>query len=81
MLTLHSQVTAHAASFDYYPERRHALRVTPHGERPLSIKEYEEKYGKKAQAWISPAAKAYAAKQNANDAVQNGAGAVRGYSD
>lgn len=30
------------------PERRHALRVTPIGERPLSVADYEEKFGKKA---------------------------------
>jgi sulfonate dioxygenase len=77
----------HAASYDFYPQRRHALRVTPQGERPLSIKDYEEKYGKKARPWLSPAAQAYAAKTAANGAngvtssAQNGAGTVHGYSD
>lgn len=38
----------HSATFDFWPERRHAIRVTPHGERPLSVEAYEAKYGKEA---------------------------------
>ena len=30
------------------PQRRHALRVTPHAEKPMSVAEFEEKYNKKA---------------------------------
>lgn len=39
----------HSATFDFWPATRHGLRVTPRGERPLSVKEYEEKTGKKAK--------------------------------
>lgn len=50
MLTLRmrAQVVTHAATFDFFPARRHALRVTPHAERPLSVAQYEERTGKKA---------------------------------
>ncbi|KZP00334.1 alpha-ketoglutarate-dependent sulfonate dioxygenase [Calocera viscosa TUFC12733] len=43
-----NRVCTHSATFDFYPERRHALRVTPHGERPMSVAEYEQG-GKKAK--------------------------------
>ncbi|KZT53673.1 alpha-ketoglutarate-dependent sulfonate dioxygenase [Calocera cornea HHB12733] len=43
-----NRVCTHSATFDFYPERRHALRVTPHGERPMSVAEYEQD-GKKAK--------------------------------
>jgi hypothetical protein len=42
------QVATHSAIFDFFPERRHALRATPHAERPLSVTQYEFVYGKKA---------------------------------
>ncbi len=41
----------HSASFDFWPERRHALRVTPHAEKPLSVEEYEKSTGRKAKDW------------------------------
>jgi len=43
-----NRIVTHSATFDFYPERRHALRVTPHGERPMSVQEYE-KDGKQAR--------------------------------
>ncbi|KAB5592032.1 alpha-ketoglutarate-dependent sulfonate dioxygenase [Ceratobasidium theobromae] len=43
-----NRVVTHAATFDFFPARRHALRVTPHAERPLSVAQYEERTGKKA---------------------------------
>ena len=43
------QVATHSAIFDFWPERRHALRVTPHGEKPMSVAEYEAKTGKIAK--------------------------------
>ena len=42
------QVATHSATFDFYPHTRHALRATPHGERPISVAEYE-KSGKAAK--------------------------------
>ncbi|KAG7562150.1 hypothetical protein FFLO_02432 [Filobasidium floriforme] len=44
----HNGLVNHSASFDFWPQRRHALRVTPHAERPMSVAEYETKYDKKA---------------------------------
>jgi sulfonate dioxygenase len=44
-----NRVVTHSATFDFYPQKRHALRVTPHGERPLSVEAYEKKYGEKAR--------------------------------
>ncbi|KAF8529303.1 hypothetical protein BU17DRAFT_80535 [Hysterangium stoloniferum] len=41
----------HSAIFDYWPERRHGLRTMPHGERPLSVEEYEKQTGKEAKDW------------------------------
>ena len=35
-------MTTHSAIFDFFPERRHALRATPHGEKPLSVQDYEK---------------------------------------
>lgn len=37
-----NRVTTHSAIFDFFPEKRHALRATPHGEKPLSVQEYEK---------------------------------------
>lgn len=34
-------MVTHAASFNFWPATRHALRATPHGERPTSVEEYE----------------------------------------
>ena len=39
----------HTATFDFWPQRRHALRATPHGERPESVQGYEKRTGKVAK--------------------------------
>ena len=44
-----NRVLTHSAIFDFWPATRHALRVTPHAEKPLSVKAYEELYGKEAK--------------------------------
>jgi len=44
-----NRIVTHSATFDFWPQRRHALRVTPHGERPLSVAAYEQKFGKEAK--------------------------------
>jgi len=44
-----NRIVTHSATFDYWPHRRHALRTTPHGERPLSVSEYERTTGKVAK--------------------------------
>ncbi|PSR82001.1 hypothetical protein PHLCEN_2v6176 [Hermanssonia centrifuga] len=43
-----NRVTTHSATFDFYPHTRHALRATPHGEKPTSVEEYE-RHGKVAK--------------------------------
>lgn len=43
------QVATHSATFDFWPATRHALRATPHGERPISVEEYERTTGKEAK--------------------------------
>ena len=39
----------HSATFDFWPSTRHALRATPHGEKPTSVREYESTTGKTAK--------------------------------
>ena len=39
----------HSATFDFWPVTRHALRATPHGERPISVADYERTAGKRAR--------------------------------
>ncbi len=39
----------HSATFDFWPATRHALRVTPHGERPISVADYEHATGERAR--------------------------------
>ncbi|CAK5269456.1 unnamed protein product [Mycena citricolor] len=36
-----NRIVTHSATFDFWPARRHALRATPHGEKPISVAEYE----------------------------------------
>jgi len=43
-----NRVMCHSATFDFFPQRRHALRVTPHGERPMSVERFEREFGRKA---------------------------------
>lgn len=40
------QVVTHSATFDFWPAMRHALRATPHGEKPRSVAAYERETGK-----------------------------------
>lgn len=53
----------HSALFDFFPQRRHGVRVTPQAERPLSVKAYEEKYGQKAKNWATERAKELGIKE------------------
>jgi len=47
-----NRMVNHSATFDAYPSSRHGLRVTPHAEKPLSVEDYESRYGLKAKDWI-----------------------------
>ncbi|KAF8169765.1 alpha-ketoglutarate-dependent sulfonate dioxygenase [Pholiota molesta] len=44
-----NRVTTHSATFDFWPATRHALRATPHGEKPTSVEDYELETGKEAK--------------------------------
>jgi sulfonate dioxygenase len=41
-----------ASAYRCQPSLRHGLRVTPHAEKPLSVKEYEAETGKVAKDWL-----------------------------
>ncbi|KAJ3778098.1 alpha-ketoglutarate-dependent sulfonate dioxygenase [Lentinula raphanica] len=44
-----NRVVMHSATFDFWPATRHALRATPHGEKPISVEDYEKQTGKIAK--------------------------------
>lgn len=39
----------HTATYNYWPATRHALHVTPHGERLISVADCEHTTGKRAR--------------------------------
>ncbi|PBL03424.1 TauD-domain-containing protein [Armillaria gallica] len=73
-----NRVVTHSATFDFWPETRHALRATPHGEKPTSVEEYERTTGKVAkdrqlEIWKQKGLKV--------DGPSKTVGKVRGYND
>ncbi|KAJ6576676.1 hypothetical protein DFH09DRAFT_1149990 [Mycena vulgaris] len=73
-----NRVVTHSATFDFWPATRHALRATPHGEKPTSVADYEKQTGKVAkdrqlEIW----------RQQGLDVTGSGAGPTkaRGYND
>jgi len=48
-----NRVLWHTATSDFYPEKRHGLRATAVGERPISVANYEKTTGKKAKDWYT----------------------------
>ncbi|TFK74153.1 alpha-ketoglutarate-dependent sulfonate dioxygenase [Pluteus cervinus] len=44
-----NRIAIHSATFDFWPAVRHALRATPHGEKPESVEDYEKRTGKQAK--------------------------------
>ncbi|PPQ64578.1 hypothetical protein CVT26_001976 [Gymnopilus dilepis] len=44
-----NRIVTHSATFDFWPATRHALRATPHGEKPTSVADYERQTGKEAK--------------------------------
>ncbi|KIJ62882.1 hypothetical protein HYDPIDRAFT_93514 [Hydnomerulius pinastri MD-312] len=73
-----NRIVTHSATFDFWPQRRHALRATPHGEKPESVEDYERRTGKVAndrqiEIW----------KQQGVEVpqVKKGASRARGYND
>ncbi|GJE94542.1 TauD-domain-containing protein [Phanerochaete sordida] len=74
-----NRAVTHSATFDFWPHTRHALRATPHGERPISVADYEEKTGKQAkdrqlEVWKQ-------AGLPLPDTANLGRNAARGYND
>ncbi|KAF9040993.1 TauD-domain-containing protein [Hymenopellis radicata] len=74
-----NRVVTHSATFDFWPERRHALRATPHGERPLSVKQFEAQTGRVAKDRQVELWKARGVAVGAPS--QNGVSKPRGYND
>ncbi|GLB40278.1 putative taurine catabolism dioxygenase TauD, TfdA family protein [Lyophyllum shimeji] len=77
-----NRVVFHSATFDFWPATRHALRATPHGEKPISVADYEEQTGKQAKdrqlaTWEQ---QGITVEQHANGAA-TGAIKKRGYND
>lgn len=68
----------HSATFDFWPERRHALRATPHGEKPQSVAEYEAQTGKKAKDRL---VEILQEKGVEAPKVSNGVSGPKGYND
>ncbi|KAF8802477.1 TauD-domain-containing protein [Phlegmacium glaucopus] len=44
-----NRIVTHSATFDFWPAMRHALRATPHGDKPTSVEDYERQTGKEAK--------------------------------
>jgi sulfonate dioxygenase len=44
-----NRIVTHSATFDFWPATRHALRATPHGERPESVADFEARTGRVAK--------------------------------
>ncbi|KAG6865785.1 hypothetical protein C0991_011777 [Blastosporella zonata] len=73
-----NRIVTHSATFDFWPATRHALRATPHGEKPISVTEYERETGKQAKdrqlvIWEQQGIKV--------ERKVNGASKKRGYND
>ena len=73
------QIVTHSATFDFWPAMRHALRATPHGEKPTSVEDYKRQTGKEAkdrqlEIWKQ---QGVAVDQN----VKSKSGKARGYND
>ena len=75
-----NRIVNHTAIYDFYPERRHGVRVTPHAEAPLSVAAYENEYKKEAKDWAVERAKELGVYQ---PSVRNDGGEVkeRGFKD
>jgi len=79
-----NRVVTHSATFDFWPHRRHALRATPHGERPLSVAAYEAQFGKRAKDRMQEHYRALGVADALEKARRGGAeevGRPKGYND
>ena len=73
------QIVTHSATFDFWPSMRHALRATPHGEKPISVEEYERQTGKEAKDRQLEIWKQQGIAVDHN--VKSKSGKARGYND
>ena len=78
------QIVTHSATFDFWPAIRHALRATPHGEKPTSVEDYERQTGKEAkdrQLEIWKQQGITAVDDDQQNVVKSKSGKARGYND
>lgn len=73
-----NRVVTHSATFDFWPQTRHALRTTPHGEKPESVADYERRTGKVAKDYQTEIWKKQGIEPPQAD---TGVVKVRGYND
>jgi len=76
-----NRVVTHAATFDFWPATRHALRATPRGEKPTSVEAYGRQTGTVAK---DRQLEIWRAQGVVGDASSSGARknfGARGYSD
>lgn len=73
------QVVTHSATFDFWPGTRHALRATPHGEKPTSVEDFEHQTGKEAKDRQLEIWKQQGITVDQN--VKSKSGKARGYND
>ena len=73
------QIVTHSATFDFWPAMRHALRATPHGEKPTSVEDYEHQTGKEAKDRQLEIWKQQGITVDPN--VKSKSGKARGYND
>jgi len=74
-----NRIVTHSATFDFWPAMRHALRATPHGEKPTSVEDYERQTGKEAKDRQLEIWKQQGVTVNQN--VKSRSGQARGYND
>jgi len=74
-----NRVVTHSATFDFWPGTRHALRATPHGEKPTSVEDYEHRTGKEAKDRQLEIWKQQGITVDQN--VRSKSGKARGYND
>ncbi|KAF7986465.1 hypothetical protein HWV62_31247 [Athelia sp. TMB] len=72
-----NRVVTHSATFDFWPATRHALRATPHGEKPQSVADYERDTGKVAKDRLAEILK----EQGVDASASIGTSKARGYND
>ncbi|KAH7927940.1 TauD-domain-containing protein [Leucogyrophana mollusca] len=73
-----NRIVTHSATFDFWPQTRHALRATPTGEKPESVEDYERRTGKVAK---DRQIELWKQQQIEVPQAKKGASRARGYND